>query len=79
MNLRDSIGSSEAKGVLVHQSDSLSIKFEKRYNNIVKAGQKGSFNVLIYEGSKHGLFFKGKWYYKGHEKEPSYSGTWEMI
>lgn len=33
MSLRDSVGSSEATGVLVHQADYLSIKFEKTYNN----------------------------------------------
>ena len=50
MNMIDSVGNSSSKGVLVHTSNYFSIMFEKTYQDTKKAGQTGSFDILLYKG-----------------------------
>ncbi len=59
MSMLDSIGGSEATGILVHQADYLSIFFEKTYDNRSEAGQTGSFDLLLYQGVQQGEIFRG--------------------
>lgn len=76
MSMLDSIGGSEASGILVHQADYLSILFQKTYDNRAEAGQTGSFDLLLYEGVQQGESFRGKWRYQGYENNSEYSGSW---
>lgn len=79
MQMSDSIGSSSARGILVHTGKFFSIQFEKTYNDRTKAGQTGDFDLLLYKGSQNGNIFTGGWAYKGYEGHGQYAGSWRMI
>ena len=57
----------------------MSIIFDKLYDDREKAGQKGKWDLLIYEGDSVDGTFEGKWYYKGFEKDTDFSGTMRIV
>lgn len=52
--MKDRLGPSLASGMLIRQSDYFSIKFQKTYKKMAKAGQTGRHDILIYEGKQEG-------------------------
>jgi hypothetical protein len=52
----------------------MSVCFEKLYDDRNKAGQMGSYDLLVYEGHSNEEGFTGTWYYNGHKHDAKCSG-----
>ena len=57
----------------------MSICFDKVYDDREKAGHKGKWSALVYEGVQQGEEMRGRWYYEGFEGDSQYSGEMRMV
>jgi hypothetical protein len=71
---KDKYGDSKITGVLILKNSGMSVCFDKLYDDRNKAGQVGSYDVLIYEGHSNEEGFGGTWYYKGYKHDTKFSG-----
>jgi hypothetical protein len=76
MSGSDEVGTSKLNGLLMFRADGMGLKLSKVYDDRSKAGQTGSFSILLYEGSGIPDKIEGEWAYKGYETSMQYSGTW---
>jgi hypothetical protein len=76
---KDNVGKSKLKGLLIFKGEGVAVILSKVYSNCKKAGQTGSFDILLYEGAGVPEQLAGKWSFHDHETSPRYSGTWYRI
>lgn len=53
----------------------------KEYDNKVAAGQTDGYENLVWESYYYNDMegMKGKWFYLGHEHEPTFNGEWRIF
>jgi hypothetical protein len=67
------------EGYLVFTDKGFRFKLSKVYNNRKKAGQRGRFDILFFEGDGDANRMSGSWAFYRHEAYSKYSGNWFLI
>lgn len=77
----DTWGSWEARGYIMARNGGLFLWLYKEYDNKVAAGQTDGYENLVWESYYYNDMegMKGKWFYLGHEHEPTFNGEWRIF